>query len=330
VNANAAAMNKANPAIKTFLNLDGTQFAWKPTTTYQAYVKAGSYVAMDYYPINKGDGPAGLANMSECLDKLRAFDPDRPEICFIECSDQNLKIQGYLHDPVNQPLGEQIAARMRCPTPDEMLQQVKIAVNHGVTGICYFPDIIGVNFEKYDGTPDDVAAKMTEINQQLTAGTFSTTAGGVAAASGSSGNTAVNSPTTPAVATNVGGPPNGPYVFGSATVTTTGATISWYDAADNETSYLVERATALAGPYTTVATPGPNAKAKTQMTFVDSGLSPSTHYFYRVSCLNGIYQSGFVTGDLTTAAAPATQPAPPKYDGLKVTIEGTNYTLRKE
>jgi hypothetical protein len=91
----------------------------------------------------------------------------KPVVMFIECSDQNMRVQDYLHSPENQPIGEKRAAAMRAPIPDELEWEVATAMSRGAVGVIYFPQKIGKNWEAFDVTPDDVAARMTAVNLKL-------------------------------------------------------------------------------------------------------------------------------------------------------------------
>lgn len=64
-------------------------------------------------------------------------------------------------------------------------------------------------------------------------------------------------------------------------------TLTFYDQANNETGFIVERATALQGPYTPVVTlPTPGMTTLGDVSFVDAGLAANTPYFYRVAAYN--------------------------------------------
>ena len=145
-----------------FLNLDGNKMQWRPPADYEQYVQGGDWIAFDYYPFNGGNG--AIAVLGDRLDKLRAWSGGKKKLfAFIECSDQNLKVSDW---------GKQIdpdGTKMRCPTAAEMKKQIEISMAHGACGIIYFPDIIGRNWEKFDGTSPDCEAAMKEVNAKLTA-----------------------------------------------------------------------------------------------------------------------------------------------------------------
>ncbi len=85
----------------------------------------------------------------------------------------------------------------------------------------------------------------------------------------------------------------------AASVVSNQVTVSW-SLASNAASYIVSRATALAGPYTIVDDPEP------QTSFVDSGLNYNTTYYYEVASAN---LGGVSTNSLPVAAT--TTPPPP-------------------
>lgn len=69
-----------------------------------------------------------------------------------------------------------------------------------------------------------------------------------------------------------------------STVGPTNLTLLFYDQASDEKGFIVERATALDGPYSQVASiPTPNGTSLGDIQWTDTGLAPSTTYFYRVA-----------------------------------------------
>jgi hypothetical protein len=157
INANYSQW-KSQGSKPIFMNLDGARFQYSKQSDYQGYIQGADWIGLDYYVINRGEGPENLNNLGKAIDTLKSWvasaGVSKKIYVFIESSDQNLKVSGYF------PTG-------RGPTADEMKQEITIATSHGANGIMYFPDIIGRNFEAYDGTPADVAAAMTSINTSL-------------------------------------------------------------------------------------------------------------------------------------------------------------------
>jgi pimeloyl-ACP methyl ester carboxylesterase len=91
--------------------------------------------------------------------------------------------------------------------------------------------------------------------------------------------------------------------------------VGWTDNSNNETGFEVYRATSAAGPFQIVTTTAPNATS-----FVDSTLSASTKYFYRVQAINTTGGSGFdslSTGGITYKLYSGAFGSPmPKFDTL--------------
>jgi len=66
------------------------------------------------------------------------------------------------------------------------------------------------------------------------------------------------------------------------------AVVNWADNSDNETNFLVERSTSLAGGYTQIATLGANVRS-----YTDNTLFRKTTYFYRVRAANSGGKSSY-------------------------------------
>ncbi len=116
----------------------------------------------------------------------------------------------------------------------------------------------------------------------------------VTASNGScdSGNSAQASTTT---STCTCTPPAAPTGVATSGATQTGLTVSW-SASSGATSYKVFRSTTSGGPYTQVGT-------TSSTSFVDSGLTCNTTYFYVVTASNGTCDSGnSAQGSGTTSA----------------------------
>lgn len=121
---------------------------------YTQWVKAGDWVASDWYPINWARYN-NIGFTGQAIDKLRSDAKGAPKkyFAYIECSWQKL------------------ANSERGPTVDEFRGTVWHAIMHGANGIIYFPQVvpdktIGGSFS-YDGVPTDVAAEMTRVDAQI-------------------------------------------------------------------------------------------------------------------------------------------------------------------
>lgn len=102
-------------------------------------------------------------------------------------------------------------------------------------------------------------------------------------------------------------PPSAPVNLGAQGLSTTEIRVTWTDTAADESGFDVERAATAEGPFTRVQ----QLPADTE-TWTDSGLQPSTEYFYRVRATNGGGASDYVgpVGAMTEAPAPVPPTAP--------------------
>jgi LmbE family N-acetylglucosaminyl deacetylase len=108
-----------------------------------------------------------------------------------------------------------------------------------------------------------------------------------------------------ASATTTGLPPAAPSALTATTVSSSQINLAWVDNATNETSYRVERSTD-GTTFTSLATLGANVT-----TYSNTGLTPSTTYFYRVLASNGSGDSAASNVASATTQAPSTPPAAP-------------------
>lgn len=91
--------------------------------------------------------------------------------------------------------------------------------------------------------------------------------------------------------TPTGPTPAAPTNLSVTTLSNSSLSLSWTDNANNETSYVVQRATSQSGPYTTVATLGANATS-----YTDTGLGLSATYYYEVTAVNAAGSSAPASG----------------------------------
>jgi hypothetical protein len=85
----------------------------------------------------------------------------KPVIVFVECSDQNLRVQGWA---TSTQWGPAVAPLMRGPTLMEMLAEIDACERLGC-GRAYFPDRIGNAWEGFDGTTDELSGAMSVRNR---------------------------------------------------------------------------------------------------------------------------------------------------------------------
>ena len=102
-----------------------------------------------------------------------------------------------------------------------------------------------------------------------------------------------------------GGAPNGPYVMTANVGSGTAVQLAFYDSADNETGFVVERSTG-GGAFTPVANLAPSADVHGQVFYTDSATAAGVSYAYRAYAVNGIYQSS-IAGPVTVTT-PGTPP----------------------
>ena len=76
-------------------------------------------------------------------------------------------------------------------------------------------------------------------------------------------------------------PPTPPSNLAAMVVTPTSITLDWQDNANNELGFQIERATSSGGPWSVVGTVGAGVTS-----YTDTGLDPSTTYYYEVAALN--------------------------------------------
>ena len=107
-----------------------------------------------------------------------------------------------------------------------------------------------------------------------------------------------NSAAVPANATTFDTAPTAPSNLTATAVSTSQINLAWTDNSNNETGFKIERAAALAGPYTLITTAATNAT-----TYSSTGLTANTQYFYRVGAANTIGNSATVTANATTLVA---------------------------
>lgn len=146
-----------------FMNLDGWKLQYEPDADVWAYCLPADWIGIDYYVLNRGE-PDGLkawdAKVGQQVKRLQKLAPGKKIIVFVECDDQLLKKQGWMSQ--NDASGTPPATRARAPTVAEFLYEVRSSIGWGCD-TAYFPDVIGVNWEAYDGVPDAIAGAMSAL-----------------------------------------------------------------------------------------------------------------------------------------------------------------------
>jgi hypothetical protein len=97
--------------------------------------------------------------------------------------------------------------------------------------------------------------------------------------------------TTPGVPPNPGSAPNGPYGLSAVRNAQGQPQLFFYDNADNETGFVLQRADAAAGPFSTVQNLFPSPGVGQLYTTTDTSAVAGKAYYYRVFAVNGPYTS---------------------------------------
>jgi lysophospholipase L1-like esterase len=98
---------------------------------------------------------------------------------------------------------------------------------------------------------------------------------------------------------NPGSVPNSPSNLTATPVSSSQITLNWTNNASTETGFLVERKTGSGGTYAQIA-----LVAENDTSFIDTGLSASTQYYYRIRAINALGDSAYSneTNATTTAS----------------------------
>jgi len=99
-------------------------------------------------------------------------------------------------------------------------------------------------------------------------------------------------------------PPIAPTNLIAAAVSSTEIDLTWTDNSNNETGFQIQRGLTSTGPFTTIATAAANATG-----YTDTGLSPSTTYYYQINATNSAGSSAYTT--IVNATTPASLPGVP-------------------
>lgn len=156
--AQATAFRLLNPNVPVIVNLAGdrlTSAGAKDAAVNEAYIAGVDVVFCDWYPVNRQYGRYPLTFKADELNYVKAH---------------GAREVGSLIETDWQWLNGGDPAKGRTPTPDEVEQQVRIAVGAGATWIVYFSTTQSGHWgwpASYDTTPPEVVARITAINAQL-------------------------------------------------------------------------------------------------------------------------------------------------------------------
>jgi hypothetical protein len=116
------------------------------------------------------------------------------------------------------------------------------------------------------------------------------------------------------IAANSGNnPPVAPSNLAATVVSTTQINLSWSDNSGDEAGFKIERKTGISGTYAQINTANTNI-----ITYKDTGLAPSTTYYYRVKAYNANGDSAY-----SNEASATTQSPPPPNNNLALNKPAT-------
>jgi hypothetical protein len=146
------------------VNFDGNQVPWKSVAVYAAYAAPVDFCCFDVYPFNFGCQTIASATTIIKADvaKLKQAIGNKPLYAFGECSNQDLGKQPWTQG--NDASGTPLSPKMRGPTALETIQEWIVFKQAGVAGVWWFPDMIGLGWEGFDGTQPDTAGALTALN----------------------------------------------------------------------------------------------------------------------------------------------------------------------
>lgn len=117
-------------------------------------------------------------------------------------------------------------------------------------------------------------------------------------------------------------PPSAPSKLTATGVSTSQINLTWQDNANNETGFVIERATAEDGPFSFVGSVGANITS-----FESTGLNANTRYYYKVRAINNDGTSGYSnTTSSTTLQVPVAPTAPSNLTASGVSTTQINLT----
>lgn len=147
------------------VSLDAWALQWKPNDSdIWGYVAAADWVGLNWHVVNHGDGIQSLPAYMNLFERIRRLGPNKRLFGFVECVDEKLYLQDWAQQPWDDS-GKPWATRMRGPTVDEYLREVKAMIAGNITP-AYFPDVIGKNWEKFDGVTAELSAAITAFNSR--------------------------------------------------------------------------------------------------------------------------------------------------------------------
>jgi hypothetical protein len=149
--ARYARCKAAAPNLPVFVNFAGTAVTpeYYKGEKHLPYIAAADWLAHDWYVKNRNVDRYPVSLIGKAMDRLAQWSNNKPQFVFIECSDQKISAQG------------------RAPTPDEVEEEINLAVAKGAKGIIYFPQRPPPGFQ-FDAMTPEIIDRITQINARLT------------------------------------------------------------------------------------------------------------------------------------------------------------------
>lgn len=146
------------------VNFDGNRIPWVSAATYAAYCSAVDFVCFDQYPFNYGCQTVqnAINAINYDVGKLKQAVGNRPIYVIAECSNQDIGKQDWTKQ--NDATGTPLSPKMRGPTVQEIILEWITFKRDGVAGVWWFPDMIGLGWEGFDGTQDDASGALTALD----------------------------------------------------------------------------------------------------------------------------------------------------------------------
>lgn len=156
---------KAKTNKPVLVSLDAWALQYQPKDeVLWGYLATADWVALNWHLVNHGDGLQSLPTYMGLFERVRKLSPNKKLFGFVEIVDEKLYLQDWAQQPYDST-GKPWALRMHGPSVDDYLKEVQAMIRGGITP-AYFPDVIGRNWEKFDGTTAELSAAITAFHSR--------------------------------------------------------------------------------------------------------------------------------------------------------------------